>query len=823
VDAAFDLFKKLQLRFLEGHFWLRKWRTNNDELKKRINDVSECKSSREKILGVLWDDNTDELIFDFTELLETAKTLAPTKRNVLKIIASFYDPLGLVQPIVSSMKILLQQIHKNNVPWDQEITGHLKSSWVSILNELHSIGSIKVERCVEFIHSHDDEVVSREIHGFSDASKQGYGACVYIRTIMSSGSIKVGLVTSKSRVAPLKEQTIPRLELLGNLLLARLISSVKSAYQLPFHKTYLWTDSRVTLAWIKSTNKEYKTFVQNRVNEIRNATNKEDWYYCSTKDNPADIITRSELSDIANPLWWGGPSFMKDRELSIEKLDSNEFETLPEEKATTSVNVACNEVNVFDVDEYGSYKKLLRVCAWVNRFINNLKLKTQKSELNLKPILQPSELHDAEMILIKENQRELTRDSATLQKKFKQLNVHLDDDGILRCYGRLTNAPLPQETISPILLNSKHSLTRLIVLSIHNSMKHISLKHTLTEVRNKYWICKGRSFVRGLLIKCVTCRKLHSKSYNYPASPPLPSLRLNDTRPFYTTGVDNFGPVYLRNVFNDSGETFKAWVTLYTCASTRAILLDLVPKIDAESFIRSLSRMIARRGCPNNIISDNGTNFTAARTSNHVAELGIEWHFNLPLAPWHGGFFERMVRSVKELLRKELQQSKLNYDQMLTILQEIESIINNRPITYVYPNDLETCVTPNHLLYGRKLSFTASEPATLVQPTRPERDQVVKVIQHFWERWRREYVVNLREHHKLQSRNDRQPSAQIGDVVLIHDAKIPRAMWRMGVITETINGADNLVRGAVVKTRHNSYLKRPLNMLFPIEYVQDNK
>lgn len=820
VDEAFDLFKKLQLRFLEGHFWLRKWRTNNAELRKRINGVSECKSSREKILGLLWNDDTDELIFDFTELLETAKTLAPTKRNVLKIIASFYDPLGLLQPMVSSMKILLQQIHKNNVPWDQEITGHLRSSWFNILDEFHSIGAIKVERCVEYIHSHD--VVSREIHGFSDASKQGYGACVYVRSVMSSGSIKVCLLTSKSRVAPLKEQTIPRLELLGNLLLARLISSVKSAYQLPFHKTFLWTDSRVTLAWIKSINKEYKTFVQNRVNEIRSKTNCEDWYYCSTKDNPADIITRSELSDSTSALWWGGPSFLKEQELSIEKLEPNEIETLPEEKVTTSVNIACNDNDVFDVEAHSSYKKLLRVCAWVNRFVNNLKLKIRKEQPNHEPILQPNELHDAEMILIKENQRDLTRNSATLKTKFTQLNVRPDEMGILRCYGRLNHAPLPQETIFPIFLNSKHSLTRLIVLNIHKSMKHISLKHTLTEVRNKYWICKGRSFVRGLLNKCVTCRKVHSKSYCYPANPPLPHLRLNDTRPFYTTGIDNFGPVYLRNAFDESGEMFKAWVTLYTCASTRAVLLDLVPKIDAECFKRSLTRMIARRGCPNHIISDNGKNFVAVSTQNHVADLGIEWHFNLPLAPWHGGFFERMVRSAKELLRKGLQKRKLNYDQMLTILMEIESIINNRPITYVYPNDLETCVSPNHLLYGRKISFTASKLS--VPPTQSNRSdcqQVSNVIQHFWERWKKEYVVNLREQHKMESRNSRQPTIQIADVVLIHEEKLPRSMWRMGVVTEIMHGADNQVRGAVVRTKNRSYLKRPINMLFPIENARD--
>ena len=210
-----------------------------------------------------------------------------------------------------------------------------------------------------------------------------------------------------------------------------------------------------------------------------------------------------------------------------------------------------------------------------------------------------------------------------------------------------------------------------------------------------------------------------------------------------------------------------------------------------------------------------GKNFAAANTLNHVAELGIECHFNLPLAPWHGGFFERIVRSVKELLRKELQRSKLNYDQMLTILLEIESIINNRPIPYVYPDDLEPCATPNHLLYGRKLTFTASKPAIPTPFTRPESDQVVKVIQHFWERWRHEYVVNLREYYKLESRNDRPPSIKIGDVVLIHDENLLRLMWRMGVVTEIINSPNNRVRGATVRTKHRSYLKRPINKLYP--------
>ena len=148
----------------------------------------------------------------------------------------------------------------------------------------------------------------RELHGFSDASNRGYGACVYVRSIYKSQKVTVKLLTSKSRVAPLKTETIARLELLGNLLLSRLSKSVKNAFnnQIKFDKKLLWTDSQITLAWIKSTQRKYKTFVENRVQEIRKNTSTDDWFYCKTNDNPADIITRmgitkSKLSQ--NNLW----------------------------------------------------------------------------------------------------------------------------------------------------------------------------------------------------------------------------------------------------------------------------------------------------------------------------------------------------------------------------------------------------------------------------------------------------------------------------------------------------------------------------------------
>ena len=166
----------------------------------------------------------------------------------------------------------------------------------------------------------------------------------------------------------------------------------------------------------------------------------------------------------------------------------------------------------------------------------------------------------------------------------------------------------------------------------------------------------------------------------------------------------------------------------------------MVPHIDSKCFIRSFNRLIARRGSPNHVISDNAKNFVSIDTQNHIANTGIEWQFNLPLAPWHGGFFERLVRSVKELLRKELDKSKLDFEQLSTILFEIEAILNNRPLTYVYPNDLEQCVMPDHLLFGRKLNFIAScSNIAYDSHETPYQNEI------FWKRWLKEYAVNLRE------------------------------------------------------------------------------
>ena len=183
---------------------------------------------------------------------------------------------------------------------------------------------------------------------------------------------------------------------------------------------------------------------------------------------------------------------------------------------------------------------------------------------------------------------------------------------ICKCRVSLENAPIPIEAKLPILIYREHYSSELIIWDIHRKLKHAGTEQTLTELRQKYWVCQSRNYVRNIIRKRLTCRKLHCKPYNYPNTPSLTKLRLADTQPFSTTGVDNFGPVFVRNMFNRNDcEIRKVWVTLYICASTRNIILDVVPSLSTESFIRSFRRFISRRGCPDNMISDNCKNFVS--------------------------------------------------------------------------------------------------------------------------------------------------------------------------------------------------------------------
>ena len=353
---------------------------------------------------------------------------------------------------------------------------------------------------------------------------------------------------------------------------------------------------------------------------------------------------------------------------------------------------------------------------------------------------------------------------------------------------------------------------------------------------------KGRSLVRAIIHRCITCRRFEGAPFPAPPPPPLPVSRVKEDPAFSFTGVDFAGPLMIRT--EGPNKTGKTWICLFTCFVTRAVHLDIVLDMSTETFIRCLKRFAARRGLPQRFISDNGKTFKAASkflksvfkdetVRDHLAERGCEWTFNIERAPWWGGAFERMVQSTKRCLRKMVGQASLTYDELLTAVTEIESIINSRPLSYVSAGDTEEPLTPSHLLIGRRVLNLPDHLGHLCDPGDEDFDidstqltrrmkHLSNLLNHFWKRWRNEYLAELRESHRhLLKKSHGKTRVSVGDVVIVHEEGLPRGFWKLGHIQSLILGKDGKPRGAVVgiagKNRCFTSLNRPLQLLYPLE------
>ena len=238
------------------------------------------------------------------------RELIPTKRNILSILASLYDPLGVISPIVVSLKVLFQELCVDKVPWDQELTGERCKKWKSWMNELERVKEIKIPRCV---YGLGKEAVKCSLVGFADASQSAYCAVIYFVS-ESMGKVNVTLLTSKTRVAPVNAQTIPRLELMAARTLAQLMDTVRNALagEVEIDQVKYFSDSKTVLCWIANKN-EWKVFVKHRVNEILKWSKKEDWGYCPSAENPADVGSRGMGAHglTETELWWNGPRWLR--------------------------------------------------------------------------------------------------------------------------------------------------------------------------------------------------------------------------------------------------------------------------------------------------------------------------------------------------------------------------------------------------------------------------------------------------------------------------------------------------------------------------------
>ena len=424
IHDAFEFYVKCKERLKNGGFNLRKFKSNSVELEKLVYEAfpEDCLYSDEnKILGLLWDKNTDAIIFDFKEIFSKF-VVNPTKRSILQSIASIYDPLGLINPLTVRMKIIFQDICSEKFGWDDELSEKFRIEWNIILSDLKRIDCIRVQRNYCFLEI-TDQIISVQVHAFSDASKRLYAASVYLRFQLKTGIIQTVLLTSKSRILSAKKiVTIPKAELLGVLLMTEIctavIKSLSSVYTLD--KIYYWTDSTIVYCWVLNYKKKYDSYVQKRLEKIRSILHHP---YCNelklvpSKSNPADIGTRGvSPKNLSNSdLWFQGPKFLLLSELGWPNLSAGDkFDAYNENNCNTVYGDSClsrvvdninasyangsstcllgtadNNVienndaclsSIIDINKFSSLIKLLRVTAYVIKFIKILKKKLQNTE-----------------------------------------------------------------------------------------------------------------------------------------------------------------------------------------------------------------------------------------------------------------------------------------------------------------------------------------------------------------------------------------------------------------------------------------------------------
>ena len=867
LDEAFTLYQKASERLKQGGFRLRKWKTNSIKLAERIeeseNETAETKQQGKsdessyakeilgqssstggkcKILGMSWDNDKDTLEFDLAKVGKDAATERPTKRRVLSTIATIFDPQGIISPISIMAKVFFQDLCKEKLDWDDPIQVNRCTEWNAWLDDLARVNSITLPRW--FYNESEGEIRRCEIHGFGDASSKAYCAVVYLVYETVNG-VHMTLLCSKTRVAPLKALTIPRLELLSARILSVLVDTVRDALssQLKIDCVRYWVDSKTALYWIFN-NGEWKQWVQFRVREILRLSKKEEWGHVGGKDNPADLgsrgVTASQLEN--SELWWNGPQWLrksKDNWPTGLTLEDSEEVKGEKKKANVMIVVTGNPTGVsrvIDINRYGTLRKLLRVTAVVMRFVENVKAEKDGRSVNVEG-LSVIDIISAERLWIKEVQSTIVQNSS-----FRKTMCHLgiaEMEGILVCMGRLEHSDLSSESKYPIYLPKEHRFTELIVEDCHRRVHHYMVNATLAELRSRFWISKGRQFVKKILKRCFICRKLEAKPFQSPPTAAMPDYRVTQAAPFSNVGIDFAGPLYVKE---KRGEYKKVYICLFVCCVTRALHLELVQDLSAVTFLNCLRRFCARRGWPSIINSDNAKTFKSSskllrrffndKGVNSFLESGrMQWKFNIELSPWQGGHYERMVRSVKRCLRKVLGSASISFDELSTVVCEVECILNSRPLSYISDEADGEILTPSHLLMGRRL---LSLPAgiegkfkhceTDCQQALSKRFlHLTRILSHFWNRWRREYLINLRETHKMNSHKS--VNINPGDVVLVHEDSAKRAQWKIAVVEELIRGKDNEVRGARVRRSGKGkieLLNRPVQKLVPLECAVKN-
>lgn len=806
-----------------GGYELRKWMSNSPELMEGLPDefqqdphVFENPDNPNmlSVLGIQYRPVQD--VFTYRVVLEPPKTW--TKRTVLSLIARTFDPNGWIAPVTFSLKCFMQRLWSAQLGWDTSLPDDLLKDWVEIHSSLPEINKISLPRKLFPAGN-----CRATLHGFCDASERGYAAAVYLRTVTSAGDVDVRLVLAKSKVAPIRTRlTIPKLELSGAALLTKLLNHAVSVFRgsVKLENTvYAWTDSQIVLCWLKASVHSLEIFVANRVSQIKTSEVTLTWRHVPGEVNPADCASRGclALELVHHALWWGPPW--------LKRMESdwplNHVRPLMDIDTRPVVYVTQKEQETdagFLLERYSSLDKLVNVHCWMKRFALNCR--TPRAQRTLTPILSPAERQESLLNLVRLVQsssfvtelESLRTGRPKLKGAVSHLNPFIDSAGLLRVGGRLRNANLPHSARHPLLLPKGGRLVDLLVTDRHVKNAHAGCNALLAILQREFWILSARRIIRSVVFRCMPCYRLKAATMQ-PHMGDLPHDRVNEVRPFSGVGTDFAGPFMVKSSRLRNAKSFKAYLCVFVCLSTKAVHLELVTELSTEAFVACLDRFVSRRGVPALIRSDNATNYTG--TERYLREVtnfldvnkvdigtalsrrGIRWTFSPPGCPHWGGIFEAVVKSAKTHLGRVVGQTVLTFEELATVFCKIEAVLNSRPLCPLSsdPNDLEA-LTPGHFLIGQPLNALPEYPYEGVKLYQLSRYQMLQQFaQDFWRRWSLEYLHILQQRLKW---TDKTTPPSVGDLVLVKDANLPPLRWRRGRIVNLFRGKDGTPRSAEV-------------------------
>ena len=784
-----------------GKFELHGWVSSGF----RRDAVSDSAPVVVSVLGLLWFPAKDSLVLDLREAQYELGNVV-TKRIILSAAHRLFDPVGFSCPVALIPKLILRDSWKLKLGWDQPVPEDMAKKFRIWQAQLQGLENIEIPRWVK-----DGAEGRLSLHTFTDASKDAFAACVFARTESADG-VKVQLITAKARVAGTKGATVPRLELMGCLIGARLCHSVMGVLENQDLPCYYWTDSSNALYWIQK-NENWATFVFNRVREINQLSNPSDWRHIPGEKNPADLPSRGcTPGQLVDSRWWEGPAWLSERPENwpVSCINPDLDIVTAEKKRTVVAQVANISEPPCYLRSRLNYRRTVRAMAYVRRWGARAKGPLE---------VGPQEEIETEIWLTRKVQQECFPVGSVMRKKLK---IHEDSNGILRVSTKITAREDSEYFLQPILLPYGHGLVKSMLTYEHAKNGHCGTQTLMTLLREKFWIVKCRKMVRQVVHACLRCQRYRVKSFQ-PVEPALPVERVRDCAVFEVTGIDLGGPLYLK----EGQEQKKAWFVVFTCAVYRAVHLELTTSLSSEAFLGCLRRFISRRGRPSIIYTDNGTNFEGLRNALDRVNWDtvrksefvhkIDWRFNPPSAPWWGGWWERLVGMVKKVLRRVLARACLNYERMSTILCDCEDILNSRPLGYV-SEDLEDLapLTPNMFLKEIKTSYVPDLDQLEKCDFQKKLRRMAVLRDDLRSRFRKEYLAHL----VLRNKKSGSREVHVGDLVYIGSDDKKRIDWPLARVVKIFPGRDGVVRVARVKTRKGE-LDRPVQRLYPLELEQE--